>query len=441
MKKLHLSIILILAVTFIFSFHVSAKAIDIPDDIPYILVDSKTGLVIAEQHADMRLRPASTTKIMTAIIALESGDPGQEMKVSQEAVYDIGRGGMNVGIMAGEQGLTLENMLYVMLIKSANEAANIIAENIAPTRAEFIDMMNRKAAELGAVNTDFVNPSGKDTEKEDAAHLSTPRDMAVIARYAMTIPKFREIVATEYYKGMPVTDKHDDWGILRNTNQFLWYDNTHPYTREGKEYRYEVKGIKTGYTAEAGNNLITAAAGEDGMELIAVVMHVMQPNKIYGYSRELLRYGFENYSVKTVARAGNIAERIIVKGASPGEDLLPLVTETDFECALPIGAATQDIVSEVYADKNVEAPVKKGKVLGYVEYKYKGTILGKVNLTASRAVEAAPADASDDTGLSAYDEQPYSSVIMGILLVLSGFVILRTILKKISRRVNKRKYR
>ena len=175
MKKLHLSIIFILAITFIFPFPISAEAISIPDDIPYILVDSKTGLVIAEQHADMRLRPASTTKIMTAIIALESGDPGQEMKVSQEAVYDIGRGGMNVGIMAGEQGLTLENMLYVMLIKSANEAANIIAENISPTRAEFIDMMNRKAVELGAASTNFVNPSGKDTEKEDADHLSTPR--------------------------------------------------------------------------------------------------------------------------------------------------------------------------------------------------------------------------------------------------------------------------
>ena len=240
---------------------------------------------------------------------------------------------------------------------------------------------------------------------------------------------------------MPVTNKHDDWGILRNTNQFLWYDNTYPYTQEGKEYRYEVKGIKTGYTAEAGNNLIAAAEGKDGMELIAVVMHVMQPNKIYGYSRELLRYGFENYSVKTAAKAGNIADRIIVEGASPGEDLLPLVTETDFKCTLPIGTTTEYIDFETCVDKNVEAPVKKGDVLGYVEYKYNGTSLGKVNLAASRTVEAAPVDASENPGLSAYDEQPYSGILMGILLVLSGFIILRTILRQISRRVNKRKYR
>jgi D-alanyl-D-alanine carboxypeptidase (penicillin-binding protein 5/6) len=435
------SIVFVFAAILIYVFPVPALALSIPDDIPYILVDSKTGLVIAEQHADMRLRPASTTKIMTAIIALESGNLDQEMVVSQQAVYDIGRGGMNVGIMAGERGLTLENMLYVMMIKSANEAANIIAENVAPGRAEFIDMMNRKAAELGAVNTNFVNPSGKDTEKEDAAHLSTPRDMAKIARYAMTIPKFREIVSTEYYKDMPVTNKHDEWGILRNTNQFLWYDNTYPYMLEGEEYKYEVIGIKTGYTAEAGNNLITAAVGKDGMELIAVVMHVMQPNRIYGYSKQLLRYGFEKCSVKTVARAGDIVDRIIVDGAAPEENLLPLVTETDFKCTLPSGADIQDIESREYVDENIKAPVKKGDILGYVEYKYNGTALGKVNLTAFRTVEAAPVDASGNPGLSAYNEQPYSGILMCILLAASGFIILRTILRRISRRVNRRKRR
>jgi D-alanyl-D-alanine carboxypeptidase (penicillin-binding protein 5/6) len=446
MKKLRAnimlaSIMIVFATIFICVFPIPAFAISIPDDIPYILVDSKTGLVIAEQHADTRLRPASTTKIMTAIIALESGDLNQEMIVSQQAVYDIGRGGMNIGIMAGEQGLTLENMLYVMLIKSANEAANIIAENIAPTRAEFIDMMNRKAVELGAVSTNFVNPSGKDTEKEDAAHLSTPRDMVTIARYAMTISKFREIVSTEYYNDMPVTNKHDDWGILRNTNQFLWYDNTYSYMLEGKEHKYEVIGIKTGYTAEAGNNLITAAIGKDGTELIAAVMHVMQPNKIYGYSRELLRYGFENYSIKTVSKAGEIVDRIIVDGAALGGNLLPLVTETDFKCTLPISAGSQDIECKEYVDENIKAPVKKGDILGHVEYKYNGTILGKVNLIASRTIEAAPADISENPGLPAYDEQPYFGIIMGILLVLSGFIILRTILRQISRRVNRRKYR
>jgi D-alanyl-D-alanine carboxypeptidase/D-alanyl-D-alanine carboxypeptidase (penicillin-binding protein 5/6) len=226
-KSLFKSLIFTILSAFFLTFPVPvcAKSLSIPEDVHYILIDSKTGLVMAEQNADIQIKPASLTKILTAIVALENGDLQREMTVSQAAVNDIGKGGMNIGIMAGETGLTLENMLNVMLIKSANETANIIAENLAPSRSEYMDMMNEKAREIGALNTYYVNPSGKDTEKEDAPHVTTARDMAVMARYAMTIPEFRKIVATEYYYGMPSsTNKHaDGWDplVLRNTNKFL----------------------------------------------------------------------------------------------------------------------------------------------------------------------------------------------------------------------------
>lgn len=425
----------------LYPFPASARFTGIADDIPFILIDSKTGLVIAEQHADQRLRPASTTKILTAIVALENGDLEQEMKVSQQAVFDVGKGGMNIGIMAGEEGLTLRNMLNAMLIKSANETANIIAENVAPSRAEFVEMMNRKAVEIGALDSAFVNPSGKDTEKEDAGHLSTPRDMAKIARYAMTIPRFRQIVATEYYNDMPVTNKHDDWGILRNTNQFLWHDNTYPYTLDNTEHKYTVAGIKTGYTVEAGNNLVTAAVGEDGMELIAVVMHVMQPNKIYAYSKELMRYGFENYSMRTVSEAGLTVSTVTVQGASPGESVLNLVTETAFTSAFPIAEGVQAVKSKVNIDSNIRAPAKKGDILGYVEYSSHGTVLGRVSVVASKSVDAAAADISAAPVKELYGkERPYSYMLMGILLFLCGFIILRMTLRRISRRLKKKRY-
>ncbi|MGB3990053.1 MAG: D-alanyl-D-alanine carboxypeptidase family protein, partial [Acetivibrionales bacterium] len=302
-KLLYLSFTAILIITS--ALPVNAESVNIADEeCSYVLMDSKTGMILAEQNADELIRPASLTKILTAIVALENGDLQQEMEVSQQAVYDIGRGGMNIGIMAGETGLTLENMINVMLIKSANEAANIIAENLAPSRREYMDLMNRRARELGATNTYFVNPSGKDTEKEDADHFSTARDIAIMARHAMTIPEFRKIVATEYYEDMPVTNKHDKWDPLRNTNKLLWHDNTHPYRINGEEYRYTVTGMKTGYTAAAGNNLVITATGQDGMELICVVMHVMTANKVYGYARELLRYGFENYAMHKLTDAG-----------------------------------------------------------------------------------------------------------------------------------------
>lgn len=420
---------------------VQAKSPGIPADIPYILIDSKTGAVLAEQHADDRFGPASTTKIMTAILALENGDLSKEMTVSEAAVNDIGRGGMNIGIMAGEKGLTLENLLNVMLIKSANETANIIAENIAPTRSGFIAMMNEKAKEIGAVNTNFVNPCGKDTEKSDDGHLTTPRDLAMITRYAMAIPKFREIVSTEYYKGMPVTDKHDDWGILRNTNQFLWYDNTYPYSIDGADHKYTVIGVKTGYTAKAGNNLVSAADGEDGTELIAVVMHVMQPNKIYNYSKTLLRYGFENFSTLKVSEAGQIAGTEPVEGARDAGTLLKLATETDFSCVLPIGADTKSIETKLNIPGKIKAPVKKGDVIGTLEYFSKGTSLGKVNLVAADSVEAAPEAraAAKDGKTVQTGRSGYSWFILGILVFFSLIVAIRPVLRRLSRKRRKSK--
>ncbi len=444
MKKVQFLIVYITVLSILLintPMRVSAISPGIPADIPYILIDSKTGTVLAEQHADERYGPASTTKIMTAIIALENGDLSKEMTVSPEAVNDIGRGGMNIGIMAGEKGLTLENLLNVMLIKSANETANIIAENIAPTRKDFVAMMNRKAKEIGAVNTTFANPCGKDTEKEDAGHLTTPRDLAMITRYAMAIPKFREIVSTEYYKDMPVTDKNDDWGTLRNTNQFLWHDNTYPYTFNNTGHKYTVIGVKTGYTAKAGNNLVTAAVGEDGSELIAVVMHVMQSSKIYGYSKQLLRYGFENFSTVKISEGGQIAGSIPVEGAKAAGTLLSLTEKTGFSCVLPLGTDIKSLKTKLDIPEKIKAPVNKGDVIGTLEYMNKGVSLGKVELVAASSVEAWPkAGAETANAKTSKDGKPgYSWFILGILVFFSLIVALRPILRKLSRNLKKRK--
>ncbi len=440
MKKIHL-IIFVLLLILAYPSAAAAQSISIPADMAYILIDSKTGQVMAEQNADQRLEPASTTKIMTAILALENGDPTKEMNVSLQAVNDIGRGGMNIGIMAGEKGLTLDNLLHVMLIKSANETANIIAENIAPTRSEFVNKMNAKAKELGAVNTTFKNPCGKDTEKEDAGHLTTPRDLATIARYAMTLPKFREIVGTEYYKDMPVTDKHDDWGILRNTNQFLWYNNTYPYTLDGTEHKYTVTGVKTGYTAAAGNNLVTSATGEDGMEIIAVVMHVTQPNKIYGYSKELIRYGFENYSMQKICTAGQILTNKSVEGAKDGIVNISLQAADDINVALPMGTDVKNIETKVNVPRPLKAPVSKGSVLGSVEFRNKGVLIGTVEITATQSVEAAPAAVKGNTtSAKAQQNSSYSYILLGILIILSVLVITRMIMRRISKKYRSKKY-
>ncbi len=446
-KLLHKALLLTISLALLTAYKTPAyaKSLSIPEDVHYILIDSKTGMVLAEQNADIQIKPASLTKILTAIVALENGDLQREVTVSQAAVNDIGRGGMNIGIMAGETGLTLENMLNVMLIKSANECANIIAENIASSRSEYMEMMNAKAKEIGAVNTYYVNPSGKDTEKEDAPHVTTARDMAVMARYAMTIPEFRKIVSTEYYYGMPSsTNKHaDGWDplVLRNTNKFLWYDNTYTYTFEGEEHEYTVTGIKTGYTGLAGNNLVISATGEDGMELICVVMHVMHSNKVYSYASELLEYGFQNYSLQKVSEGGQVIKSVIVEGAAGNDNILELVTETDFEAVLPVYSGPQGIESRVEIDSDIKAPVHKGKVLGYIEYTSGATVLGKVNIVASRQILRGMDESLGLSSILAEEQEPeYSYPTLAILVTLCVFVITREILKKISRRIRKKRY-
>ncbi|GAE90587.1 D-alanyl-D-alanine carboxypeptidase family protein [Acetivibrio straminisolvens] len=243
MKKILLFLVM---TTIFFSSVVMVKAQ--PLDInarAYILIDSKTGQVLAEYNPDFKTYPASTTKIMTAILALELGDLDQIMTVNQSAIDDIGPGGMHIGLLPGEQ-LELRYLLDALLVRSANETAYVIAENLCSSRQEFYNLMNEKAKELGATNTNFLNPCGIDNGEKGKNHLTTARDLAKISQYAMTIPQFREIVQKTIIK-IPPTNKHSEEVIVGTTNRLLLYEKS----RYKSEYFSKVTGIKTGYTDRA----------------------------------------------------------------------------------------------------------------------------------------------------------------------------------------------
>lgn len=412
-----------------------SQPINIPSSYAYVLMDYKTGQILVENNADVKLRPASTTKIMTAILAVENGQMDSIMNISQNAVYDIGPGGMNIGIMPGESNLTLENMLNVMLIRSANETANIIAENISGSKEEFCKKMNEKAVELGAYNTNFVNPCGKDDAKGEENHLSTARDMAIIARYAMSKPEIREIVAKEYYNDLPPTNKHQKWDPLRSTNKLLWYSNKYPYTINGQNFNYEVNGIKTGYTSAAGNNLVTSAVGEDGLELIGVLLHVTEGNnKVFTYTKELLKYGFEHFENRKIVSANDVIKSVVVEDSNNNEKI-DLVAETDFSCAMPIGS-TDELESEEKIQTSVKAPVKKGDKLGVVEYKKNGVLLGSVNIVASKDVEKAVVVA-DNKDEAAKSDNIVKKILIPIVAICVAFMILRFFMRRLSRRIRR----
>jgi D-alanyl-D-alanine carboxypeptidase/D-alanyl-D-alanine carboxypeptidase (penicillin-binding protein 5/6) len=342
---------------------------------------------------------------------------------------------MNIGIMAGESNLTLENMLNVMLVRSANETANIIAENISGSKEEFAKKMNEKAQEIGAFNTNFVNPCGKDDAKGEENHLSTARDMALIARYAMTKPEIREIVAKEYYNDLPATNKHQKWDPLRSTNKLLWYSNKYPYTLNGQKYDYTVNGTKTGYTSAAGNNLLSSAVNDEGLELIAAVMHVTEGNnRVFTYTKELLKYGFEHFANKKLVSSNEVLKSIAVENSTNNEKM-DAVAEMDFSCIVPIGS-TDDIIKDEQIQLSVKAPVKKGDKLGFIEYKRNGVSVGKVNVLAARNIEK-PLIVSSDTEEVKKSDSIVKKIILPIVILCTVFMLLRFVMRRLSRKARR----
>ena len=393
------------------------------DSEAYVLLDASNGQVLYEKNSDLKLYPASTTKIMTAIVALENGKLDQRMTAGQAAIDDIGPGGMNIGIMPGEE-LTLEDLLNALLVRSANETAYIIADNLCNTRQDFVDLMNKKATDLGLVNTYFVNPCGMDQEKPTEKHLTTASDLSKIALYAMKIPKFREIVGKKNCT-LPPTNKHPDAVTLTSTNKLITNDIYNPYPLS------IVTGIKTGYTDKAGHNLVSSARSDNGSELISVILGVknQSADKVFEYSKVLLNFGFKNFTPHRIVTRGEFIKSISVDGAF-GKNSVALLAADDLNAMFPNGVATPEIEKIEYIKSVAKAPVLLGDPIGFIEYRANGQMLGKVSILAAEDV---PGSAFMQTvGRVVWQIIQITSIALLILVILRG------ILRKLSRRANAR---
>jgi D-alanyl-D-alanine carboxypeptidase (penicillin-binding protein 5/6) len=277
--------LLILVIIFIV-FSTNAVAEELPniDAKAYVLMDTTTGRILEGKNEDEKRAMASTTKIMTAIIALEKGDLASIVEVSKKAASIRGS---SFHLSRGEK-IPLETMLYGLLLCSGNDAAVAIAEHIGESQENFVQMMNQKAIEIGALNTNFKNPHGLD----EPNHFTTTKDLAIIARYALDIPKFREIVGSRE----KLITRGDKTGTIYNTNKLLWsFENA--------------TGIKTGYTGKAGRCLV-ASAYKNGFELISVVLG--SPSN-FNSSYKLLNFGFTKYQLRQIIKKDNIVKSIPVK--------------------------------------------------------------------------------------------------------------------------------
>lgn len=373
-----------------------------------ILIDSKTGQILYEKNSHEKHYPASITKVMTALLTLENCKLDDKTTASQRAVFDIEYGSNNAGFQPGEE-FTIEELLYALLLNSANEAANILAEHVGGSIEGFADRMNVRAKELGALDTHFVTPNG--LHKDD--HYTTAYDMAMIARQAMTIPEFRKIVSTVLYK-MPDTNKYTKGDkYFLNGNKLI--RETHEAGSKGYYYPYAI-GIKTGYTTKANHTFIGGAA-KDGMELISVIMNsniADGDSLMYSDSIELFDYVFENYNLQEPVKAGALIKQVSLPNS---KDNMPLQITADKDISFICPKNPQSYTTNEYINPGLKAPIAKGIVVGHIDYLINGKVVGTANLVSS-----------NDAAASIINKAGAKKFLLGALIALRNAGIILVVL-------------
>lgn len=344
-----------------------------------ILIDSKSGFVMFEKNPDKKMYPASTTKMMTALVALDAVKNGEvsladKFVLSQEAFETLAPDGSSIYLKVGE-AMTLDNLLKGLLIASGNDAAVTIAEGICGSIDEFVVRMNNKAAELGLENTHFVNPHGL----HDENHYTTARELSVIAREAMKNETFREIVESAHIY-LDETNMTDERRYYINTNNLV-SRMRYPY------YFYEyATGIKTGSTSEAGSCLVSSAE-KDGLSVISVVLNSEDNSTSHYESIAILKHGLNDFEIRKFAKRDDIFGEVQVKQGADGIDHIILSAENNLEALFPQNGNPDEVQQMVEVPEFVTAPLSSGQVIGKVSFVYKEQVIGTVNLISTMEVE------------------------------------------------------
>ena len=395
---------------------VDVKAADYWPDAPetlspgVILMEESTGTILYEKNMDEAHYPASITKIMTTLLALENGNLSDMVTFSDDAINNTE--GSGIARDYGEQ-MTLEQCLYGVMLESANECAYAVAEHVGGTVENFVDMMNAKAKELGCTNTHFANPHGL----QDENHYTTAHDMALIAQAAYQNETFRIIIGTKMYT-IPPTNKHAEETVLRNHHDMLC-----TYHNANRKYLYPYcVGGKTGYTATANSTLVTYAE-KDGMTLICVVMNTQSPNQFID-TVNLFDYAFDNFQVLNVAENDTdySAETTVDNGNL--DNIAPFVElDKDAVIVLPKTAEFSDTSSSVeYNDSDPE-------IAGSITYTYAGRNVGKADIKTTGVVVEGYAFDNESTeeeekeAVSTVQVRPIVVVLLIVAVILLGVLL------------------
>ena len=331
-----------------------------------VLVEQTSGAVLFEADSQKRMYPASTTKVMTCLLVVEAVERGEmaldePITVTEQMLEGLDPDGTNMALKA-EEVLTVQQLLWGLMIPSGNDAAMAFAFRLAGSEAAFAEMMNNRARELGCNDTHFVNPHGLHHEN----HYTTAADMAKIAKKGMEKPIFRDIVDIAHIK-IPPTNKTEERYYI-NTNGLL-------SAMRYREYIYKgASGIKTGRTTEAGACLVSSAK-RNNMELIGVFFHGRDVTESHQETARMLDWGFENYEAIRGIAEGELLGECKVKRAR-GKDTVTLAVADDVTVVVPKGTPKSELEIRLDLPERLYAPLKEGQDVAGVTVLRNGQELG-----------------------------------------------------------------
>ena len=416
----------------------------IPNMTAAFLFDVDMQTVLYALNPDMPIYPASLVKIMTALIAVEQGNLTDVVTVKDRVLATVPKSAVNVLLQPNEQ-ISLSDLLYCMMVGSANDAAAVIADHVCGSQEAFVEEMNRKAAELGCTGTVFTNPHGL----EEAQQITTARDIAKIINCAMKNPDFMTYFGEEYYV-VPETNKHDSRSLYSNNYLMYSVDNMRIY----RDYR--TTGGRTGLDSND-RRCVAATAEDKGRTLISVIFGAeskydeeKKTTITFGgftETSDLLTLGFESYTPMQVLYEGQVFRQYTVTG---GENSVVVGSAESAYSVLPVDASPTELSFRYYDVENAfVAPVSKGQKMSTVQIWYGNVCVAQTELLAMSEVRplAASAEKTDDpasAGLWKDTLVVIGSIAVGLivlLLVVRCIGLLRMALIKRRRRKYRRSRR
>ncbi len=404
-----------------------------------IVMDAASGQVLYEKNSQEKKYPASITKILTVLIALEHNvDFNATVTMSENAIWGVERDSTLIGLDVGEQ-VTVKDLVYATMVKSANECAYALAEYVAGDIESFAKLMNERAADIGCKNTHFVTPNGL----HDEDHYTTAYDMALITKEALKNETFREIAGTLNYT-VPATNLTEETRPLWNGNKMI---------NPAEPYYYEYcEGGKTGYTMKANNTLMTFAK-KDGLELICVIMDCDGAKYAYSDSKALYNYCFNNYTYyRPLAdfsfeseESGTSTDNAILNNyyTSLDHDMIDLSVDTDYALLLNKSVDTTQIERNVtFYDK------AQDDVLGEITFTYNGEQIGSTPITSTTPLLSTQMSQDDKSKQSSSIWKTIGKIALRIAIVIGAllavlllYLLFAALVRKIKRNRRRRTYR